>query len=346
MSMQSIKFDEAREFARGLGLKNYSEWRSFCSSKDKPKGIPCEPSIVYKDKGWKDYGDWLNYKSISKNIFKRKYFINHNFFRTWSPDMAYTLGFWWTDGNMPKNKKHFQILLQTRDDYILKSMLNKMNSNYPIYTAYRKNKTKKYSLLCVFSPEINNDIIKLGGSPNKSKTIGFPKVPKKYLPDFIRGLWDGDGTICVKKKSYTAKIISASKEFIEKLKTSLVNNIPGIVDFCIYKDNKGYYHICLNGHNTKLLYQYMYKSNSDMCLIRKKELFKKHSEMYKDQRGLVVKFCLFEEARKFSLSLNLKNREKWFEYCKYGDNFPNNMPKNPKNCYLKEWRGWKYWLGN
>ena len=29
---------------------------------------------------------------------KRKYKVDDNFFKTWSSDMAYILGFWFTDG--------------------------------------------------------------------------------------------------------------------------------------------------------------------------------------------------------------------------------------------------------
>ena len=52
-------FSEARKFVRKLGLKNRDEWRVFCKSGEKPDDIPNYPAGVYKNKGWKNLGDWL-----------------------------------------------------------------------------------------------------------------------------------------------------------------------------------------------------------------------------------------------------------------------------------------------
>jgi len=54
-----LEFEEAREYARGLGLKSSVEW--FKKSKDGliPNNIPKNPRRKYKDKGWKGYKDWL-----------------------------------------------------------------------------------------------------------------------------------------------------------------------------------------------------------------------------------------------------------------------------------------------
>jgi hypothetical protein len=52
-------FEEARKYARSLGLKNSLEWIKFCKSGAKPKDIPYQPFIVYKGKGWISYKDWL-----------------------------------------------------------------------------------------------------------------------------------------------------------------------------------------------------------------------------------------------------------------------------------------------
>ena len=63
-------FELARKFARSLNLKNHMEWRAFCkvSGSGKrilPFDIPASPNRVYKNKGWKGFGDWLGTGNIS-----------------------------------------------------------------------------------------------------------------------------------------------------------------------------------------------------------------------------------------------------------------------------------------
>jgi hypothetical protein len=54
-------FEEARRFARGLGLKSFAEWREYCKSGEKPYDIPAYPNEVYAVPSgeWRSWGDWL-----------------------------------------------------------------------------------------------------------------------------------------------------------------------------------------------------------------------------------------------------------------------------------------------
>lgn len=45
-----VSFEEAREFARKLGLKSHEEWIQYCKSGKKPKNIPNDPHDVYVNK--------------------------------------------------------------------------------------------------------------------------------------------------------------------------------------------------------------------------------------------------------------------------------------------------------
>jgi len=54
-----LPFGEAREFARGLGLKNSVEWNAYCESDQRSADIPSNPRKAYKDAGWVSMGDWL-----------------------------------------------------------------------------------------------------------------------------------------------------------------------------------------------------------------------------------------------------------------------------------------------
>lgn len=78
-------------------------------------------------------------------------------------------------------------------------------------------------MLRIGSHEIYNDLIKLGITPHKSKTIRFLKVPSEFLPYFIRGYLDGDGCIyCYKNRARLVVVFtSGSKEFLRGLSCTI-----------------------------------------------------------------------------------------------------------------------------
>lgn len=60
----SRPFEDARRYARSLGLRSQKEWKLFCRGLlpdigVPPEDIPTSPDFVYKDKGWQGYRDWL-----------------------------------------------------------------------------------------------------------------------------------------------------------------------------------------------------------------------------------------------------------------------------------------------
>jgi hypothetical protein len=60
-------FEEARRFARELGLASTGEWRLYCASPPRPLDIPTNPQVAYRSQ-WKGWGDWLG-TGNTKNSF-------------------------------------------------------------------------------------------------------------------------------------------------------------------------------------------------------------------------------------------------------------------------------------
>lgn len=58
-------YEDAKLFVHKLGLKKISEWLHYSKSENKPKDIPANPSVVYKNKGWKGNGDWLGTGTVA-----------------------------------------------------------------------------------------------------------------------------------------------------------------------------------------------------------------------------------------------------------------------------------------
>jgi len=68
-------FENAKVSVQALKLKNITEWKKFCDSGKIPEDIPKSPHHIYKNSGWKDWGDFLGTGFILPG--KRKYRSYH-----------------------------------------------------------------------------------------------------------------------------------------------------------------------------------------------------------------------------------------------------------------------------
>ncbi|MEA3319375.1 MAG: hypothetical protein U9Q88_05035 [Bacillota bacterium] len=103
--------------------------------------------------------------------------------------MAYILGFFLADGAITDITQNVSIA--QKESEILEQIRDEMESNHPI----GKNKYG-INILNINSKIIKDDLMNIHGlTPNKSKTVKFPYVPEEYMHHFIRGYFDGDGSI-------------------------------------------------------------------------------------------------------------------------------------------------------
>jgi superfamily II DNA or RNA helicase len=70
-----LNYYEAKSYVNKLNLKNQSEWRNYCKIGNKPINIPSGPVKIYKNSGWKNWGDWLGTCNVSKKGIKNMPFI-------------------------------------------------------------------------------------------------------------------------------------------------------------------------------------------------------------------------------------------------------------------------------
>jgi len=211
--------------------------------------------------------------------------LNRNFFKKWSSDMAYVLGFFTADGAMVKNKRkaHF-IEFHIVDREVLVKIRSCMDSNHKI--SYRKPAKSSYAdsyRLQFGSKEMFEDLINLGLTPNKSKTIKFPNVPDKFLSDFVRGYFDGDG--CISYGKYKSKDRKNSRHMISSRFTSgsevflvSLHEKLGVVcmngGFIIDKD--GAYELAYSARDSLALYKFMYNNvPASIYMDRKYKKFSK-----------------------------------------------------------------------
>ena len=123
------------------------------------------------------------------------------------------------------------------------------------------------------------DVVSTLSDPQGRKTVA-DFVPKEYELDFIRGAFDGDGSVgrqggekCKNNHQIRVRFFSASKVFLTYIRDVLTQN--GLTDVKIYQDLKrktNFYYIIYSTNDSINFYNKIYNGAS-IYLDRKKEKF-------------------------------------------------------------------------
>ena len=188
--------------------------------------------------------------------------INDDFFKTWTNEMAYVLGFIFTDGSISRNT--LTIAQKERD--ILNKINLTMESNFEIRRS--QNGKNDIHTLSISRKEIVDDLKRLGITERKSRTMEFPEVPEKFLPHFIRGVIDGDGW--VQERGYAMNVTNASKPFSESLHG--IFNSHGLKGRITEQNNA--YRVWVSGkQDVRKLADWLYADAGELFLERKRKSF-------------------------------------------------------------------------
>lgn len=193
-----------------------------------------------------------------------------------SEEKAYWLGFLMADGNISNknlsNRNRVEVTLAEKD----KNHLEKLKSflDYKGKISYRE-KQKAYRL-AFNSVKMHQDLNNLGCTPVKSLTLEFPseeKVPQEFIPHFIRGYFDGDGSILNPEKYPIGISILGTYSFLNTILQKLK-----IVKQVLRKDKRhisNTFSINLCGNNARSFVEFIYK-DANVYLERKYKRYIAH----------------------------------------------------------------------
>lgn len=204
--------------------------------------------------------------------------INDDFFSKWSPDMSYVLGLVITDGCISDTG---QISLSMNDRDLLEKVRKVMGSEHKIEPSKHQKGLYYYH----FSREkLVKDLEKLCVVPRKSLIVKFPEIPEAYLSDFIRGVFDGDGSVFFEKRSrlfpLRTNFVSGSKDFIDGLEKCLES--LGMPARTIYKQrtkNAWSYKFVYCHRDSIKLFNILYKNSQNGLFLSRK--YKRFLECFK-----------------------------------------------------------------
>jgi hypothetical protein len=224
-----------------------------------------------------------------------KHTYNTSVFDAIDETSAYLLGVFMTDGCVKKNLMEASI--RSNDLDWLSTIKDIICPTTNIYTQDKSGRITFYSKeLCA---KLNN----YGCTPNKSITLKYPDfIPQKYIPDFIRGCWDGDGSIFFTshkkmlsgghEKTYPILrtiLSSSSGNFIERISFELQNFNCCLYEYSAEKLNVNsekkykypHFRLVLNNYNAKDIIDWMYYPGHKLSMPRKNKLAIQALEYYK-----------------------------------------------------------------
>lgn len=222
--------------------------------------------------------------------FVRKYNLNENYFDNIdTPNKAYILGLLYADGSNCMSKSTISISLQEEDGYLLEKIRNEIQSEKTLeYLDYSNKddygyKYKNQYRLLLFSSHMCKSLNNLGMIPNKSLKLIVPELRHDLYPHFIRGYFDGDGSLCIRhtkdNKFRSLTTITSTDSFCRKIQEIIRESI-NIPCGNIYEAS------CQNGvtkvlsisgrRQNQLFYEWLYK-DAELYLQRK---YDKANELY------------------------------------------------------------------
>lgn len=213
-----------------------------------------------------------------------RYPIKMDFFHKQTPDLWYFLGFFYADGNIWETE--CSVVSAKKDVRFLERLVVQFSEKPVKY--HKKNKTYVWS---VTNKELSHLLqIEYGLMPNKSLVIRFPKtVPEAYVWDFIRGYFDGDGSVGVYDGRLQSTFVSGSKVFLESLRDVLEKE--GISSWLGKHSKKKAWKLVIAGNGSRAMASKFY-ANPCFYMERKRRVFDnfKNSNDYLSTKDLAAEF--------------------------------------------------------
>lgn len=214
----------------------------------------------------------LNKHGIQSRGNKQGYPRNELYFNQINtPEKAYWLGFLYADGCVHSN--HYEISINITDKEHVEKFKKAIGATNHKITETKDDRWNNAKILYQFTikdEQLHKDLIKWGCVPNKTfliKTI--PNIPKDYVSHFIRGYFDGDGSLhwLQNTNNYRISFTSGSREFLEAIQKELECS-----SLSIQNQNNTYQFQISGVHKVEKILNYLYKDSTESTRLDRKYL--------------------------------------------------------------------------
>lgn len=198
--------------------------------------------------------------------------------------MSYVLGYFVADGCICVDKRRknrpFTFNITSIDKDHLDKIKDALESEHKISKKPGMKGGFAYQIQ-IRNQVIARDLMDLGIMPRKTFNLGEIKVPDEYFADFVRGFFDGDGSVYVYNVNNVPQVkvgfVCASLSFITGFNQHLcrlLNITPKAIHETLNKkSNQFLYSTCLYISDCEKIYNFMYGNNPELFLERKRKVF-------------------------------------------------------------------------
>lgn len=200
-------------------------------------------------------------------IYKPEMTVNDEYFQTWTPQMAWMLGFFAADGCVHLYTETTATFTYAQKD---KELIENIKQELSVDREIHFRKRKQCYCIVFTSRQMYGDICSIFGMDvqRKSKTLVFPTIPQEYLRYFYLGCFDGDGHIGISNRQLRLTYACGSKAFTEGFHKSVLDQtgIEGNI-----RTQNGAYTLNFPSIKGLCMCHYMYDNPIPFCLERKQK---------------------------------------------------------------------------
>ena len=312
-------FEEARAFARSLGLKSGTEWRAYCKSSKKPADIPAVPSKPYAETGWAGFRDWLGVQQTTYRPFEEA----RAFVRGLGLKSSNEWGNYCKSGEKPTDIPAGPLAVYRNSGWLgMGDWLGTGN----LGPGARQFRSFEAARDFVHTLQLKNQSEWFEHCRSDRRPEDIPTTPTRVYEKAgwtSWGDWLGTGFVAVRNRQYLP--FKDARQFARKLglkshaewvafcgSDAKPSNIPASPDYIYAEDG--------------------FAGLGDWLGTGR---VADHLREYRS----------FDDARAYVHGLGLKSLIEWRNYCKSGKK-PDDIPSKPQRTYAKTgWAGWGDWLG-
>jgi transposase len=211
-------------------------------------------------------------RSLIKKYVDESFFLEIN-----TPEKAYWLGYLAADGCITKTRQ--KTSLSSKDFEIVEKFKNAVKSEHAIGSINifdkRTGKTYRRFSIQITNAKFTENLCKWGVNENKSNIFLFPDIKEEYYSYFIAGLFDGDGSVCLRPNNTIKCNLISSKEvilFIQQYFFNKFNILPKAL-YKVSRNCENVYKVNWLTYDSIKILGFIYGGDSRLYLSRKYELY-------------------------------------------------------------------------